>query len=82
MCDRRQRRDGQKGGTYYPMTVKKHLRAQEIASQNRILIHFISSIPVVQTCRTKTTCLQIASTLVLFFNQATIVRLAFHKSPW
>ncbi|MET0442409.1 MAG: carboxyl transferase domain-containing protein [Casimicrobiaceae bacterium] len=23
-----------KGGTYYPMTVKKHLRAQEIASQN------------------------------------------------
>ncbi len=25
-----------KGGTYYPMTVKKHLRAQEIASQNRL----------------------------------------------
>ncbi len=25
-----------KGGTYYPMTVKKHLRAQEIASQNRM----------------------------------------------
>ncbi|MBV2217793.1 MAG: methylcrotonoyl-CoA carboxylase, partial [Diaphorobacter sp.] len=23
-----------KGGTYYPMTVKKHLRAQEIAQQN------------------------------------------------
>src|SRR5580704_17600402 len=23
-----------KGGTYYPMTVKKHLRAQEIAEQN------------------------------------------------
>jgi 3-methylcrotonyl-CoA carboxylase beta subunit len=22
-----------KGGTYYPMTVKKHLRAQEIAAQ-------------------------------------------------
>ncbi len=25
-----------KGGTYYPMTVKKHLRAQEIASENRL----------------------------------------------
>ncbi|PFG38250.1 3-methylcrotonyl-CoA carboxylase beta subunit [Georgenia soli] len=25
-----------KGGTYYPMTVKKHLRAQEIAAENRL----------------------------------------------
>ncbi len=25
-----------RGGTYYPMTVKKHLRAQEIAGQNRL----------------------------------------------
>jgi 3-methylcrotonyl-CoA carboxylase beta subunit len=25
-----------KGGTYYPMTVKKHLRAQEIARENRM----------------------------------------------
>jgi 3-methylcrotonyl-CoA carboxylase beta subunit len=25
-----------KGGAYFPMTVKKHLRAQEIASQNRL----------------------------------------------
>jgi 3-methylcrotonyl-CoA carboxylase beta subunit len=25
-----------KGGTYYPITVKKHLRAQEIAHQNRL----------------------------------------------
>ncbi len=25
-----------KGGTYYPMTVKKHLRAQEIAMQNQL----------------------------------------------
>src|SRR3546814_19845680 len=24
-----------KGGTYYPLTVKKHLRAQEIAAENR-----------------------------------------------
>src|SRR3989440_9588597 len=25
-----------KGGTYFPLTVKKHLRAQEIARQNRL----------------------------------------------
>ena len=25
-----------KGGTYYPLTVKKHLRAQEIAQENRL----------------------------------------------
>lgn len=25
-----------KGGTYYPMTVKKHLRAQDVAMQNRL----------------------------------------------
>src|SRR6267142_3162697 len=25
-----------KGGTYYPMTVKKHLRAQSIAAENRL----------------------------------------------
>ena len=25
-----------KGGTYYPITVKKHLRAQEIAKENKV----------------------------------------------
>lgn len=25
-----------KGGTYYPMSVKKHLRAQEIAQENKL----------------------------------------------
>ena len=28
-----------KGGTYYPITVKKHLRAQEIASENLSSVH-------------------------------------------
>ncbi len=28
-----------KGGTYYPMTVKKHLRAQDIALENRLAVH-------------------------------------------
>lgn len=25
-----------KGGTYYPITVKKHVRAQEIAQENKL----------------------------------------------
>jgi 3-methylcrotonyl-CoA carboxylase beta subunit len=29
-----------KGGTYYPLTVKKHLRAQEIARENRLLCFY------------------------------------------
>ena len=33
-----------KGGTYFPMTVKKHLRAQEIAAQNKLpCIHLVDS---------------------------------------
>ncbi len=33
-----------KGGTYFPMTVKKHLRAQEIARENRLpCIYFVDS---------------------------------------
>ena len=32
----RRRRPDVKGGSYYPLTVKKHLRAQEVARQNRL----------------------------------------------
>ncbi len=33
-----------KGGTYYPMTVKKHLRAQEVARENRLpCIYLVNS---------------------------------------
>src|SRR5437667_10222285 len=33
-----------KGGTYFPLTVKKHLRAQEIALQNRLPgLHLVDS---------------------------------------
>ncbi|MCP4292554.1 MAG: methylcrotonoyl-CoA carboxylase [bacterium] len=30
-----------KGGTYYPLTVKKHLRAQEIAKENRLPVIYL-----------------------------------------
>src|SRR5436309_2591210 len=33
-----------KGGTYFPMTVKKHLRAQEVAFENRLpCLHLVDS---------------------------------------
>ena len=39
-----------KGGTYYPVTVKKHLRAQEIALENRLPAS-TSSIRAARSCR-------------------------------
>ena len=30
-----------KGGTYYPITVKKHLRAQEIAQENHLPVVYL-----------------------------------------
>ncbi len=34
-----------KGGSYYPVTVKKHLRAQEIAQENRLpCIYLVSTL--------------------------------------
>ena len=43
-----------KGGTYYPLTVKKHLRAQEIAAQNRLpCIYLVDSGGAFLPCRTR-----------------------------
>jgi len=33
-----------KGGTYYPITVKKHLRAQEIALQNHLPCIYLGTV--------------------------------------
>lgn len=33
-----------KGGTYYPITVKKHLRAQEIARENNLPCVYLGSL--------------------------------------
>lgn len=35
-----------KGGTYYPITVKKHLRAQEIAQQNHLPCIYLGELSV------------------------------------
>jgi 3-methylcrotonyl-CoA carboxylase beta subunit len=50
-----------KGGTYYPMTVKKHLRAQEIAQQTACPAS-IWSIPAAPTCPCRTRSSRTAST--------------------
>jgi hypothetical protein len=50
-----------KGGTYYPMTVKKHLRAQEIALENR-LRSSRSSTRAARSCLCRTRSSPIAST--------------------
>ena len=44
-----------KGGTYFPLTVKKHLRAQAIAEQNNLpCIYLVDSIML--SCRVLITC--------------------------
>ena len=50
-----------KGGTYYPLTVKKHLRAQEIAQRTGCRASTWST-PAAPTCPTRTTCSPTAST--------------------
>jgi len=54
-----------KGGAYFPMTVKKHLRAQEVAEQNRLPCVYrpasIWSIRGGPTCPARTRCFPTAS---------------------
>ena len=50
-----------KGGTYYPITVKKHLRAQEIAQQNRCPASTWST-PAARSCRCRPTSSPTATT--------------------
>ena len=45
-----------KGGTYYPITVKKHLRAQEIALRERTCPASTWSTPAAPSCRCRTRC--------------------------
>jgi 3-methylcrotonyl-CoA carboxylase beta subunit len=58
-----------KGGTYYPITVTKHLRAQEIAIENRLPAS-ISSIPAALSCRCRISVSGARSFRPHFYNQA------------
>ena len=71
-----------KGGTYYPMTVKKHLRAQEIALENRL--------PCVYLVDSGGAFLPLQAEVFpdrehfgrIFYNQARMSARASRKSPW
>ena len=55
-----------KGGSYFPLTVKKHLRAQEIALENELpCIYLVDSGGAFY--RNKMKCFQIGSILGKFF---------------
>ncbi len=70
-----------KGGTYYPLTVKKHLRAQEIAEQN--------GLPCIYLVDSGGAYLPLQDEVFpdrdhfgrIFYNQARLPQRAFHKSP-
>ncbi len=70
-----------KGGTYYPITVKKHLRAQAIAAENWLpCVYLVDSgggyLPLQdEFFRTRT--ISAASSLI----RPTCRRRAFHRSP-
>ncbi len=61
-----------KGGTYYPVTVKKHLRAQEIAAENHLpCVYLVDS--AARTCRIRTKCFPDRDHFGrIFYNQANL----------
>ncbi len=71
-----------KGGTYFPVTVKKHLRAQEIARRTACRAS-TSSTAAARTCRTRTTCSPTASTSAASSTtRPRCRRRASRRSPW
>jgi 3-methylcrotonyl-CoA carboxylase beta subunit len=71
-----------KGGTYFPMTVKKHVRAQEIALENRL--------PCIYLVDSGGAFLPLQDEVFpdrdhfgrIFYNQARCRRPASRRSPW
>ena len=62
-----------KGGTYYPMTVKKHLRAQEIAQGEPAALTTLVDSGVREPCRTQTDVFPDSEHFGrIFYNQAQI----------
>lgn len=71
-----------KGGTYYPMTVKKHLRAQDIARDNALPCIYLS-IPAAPSCRCRTRYFPTATTSGAFSSTRPPCRpWASRRLPW
>ena len=72
-----------KGGTYYPLTVKKHLRAQDIARENRLPCIYLVELRAAPTCRARTRCFPIATTSAgSSITRRPCRRPAFRRSRW
>ena len=71
-----------KGGTYFPMTVKKHLRAQEIAAQNRLPCIYLVDSGGANLPNQDEVFPDRDHFGRIFFNQANESARAFRRSPW
>ena len=72
-----------KGGTYYPLTVKKHLRAQEIAGGERACPASTWSKAAARFCRSRTRCFRTATTSAGYSSiRRGSPRRASRRSPW
>ena len=72
-----------KGGAYYPMTVKKHLRAQEIAAENRLPCVYLVELQAEPICPTRPRSFLTATISgVSSSTRRACRRPASHKSRW
>jgi len=71
-----------KGGTYYPMTVKKHLRAQEIAEQNNLPCIYLVDSGGGYLPRQDEVFPDRDHFGRIFYNQANMSAKAFRRLPW
>ena len=68
-----------KGGSYYPITVTKHLRAQEIAQQNYLPCIYLGLYLVTKHLRAKKNSTTELPPLYLFRFVFTVVKLREHQ---
>ena len=71
-----------KGGTYYPMTVKKHLRAQEIAQQNQLPCIYLVDSGGANLPNQDDVFPDRDHFGRIFYNQANMSARASRRSPW
>jgi 3-methylcrotonyl-CoA carboxylase beta subunit len=71
-----------KGGTYFPMTVKKHLRAQEIARENRLPCIYLVDSGGANLPNQTEVFPDREHFGRIFYNRRRCRRCAFRRSPW
>jgi 3-methylcrotonyl-CoA carboxylase beta subunit len=71
-----------KGGTYYPLTVKKHLRAQEMAQQNHLPCIYLVDSGGANLPNQDEVFPDRDHFGRIFFNQANMSARASRRSPW